>query len=392
MRGNLEFTGKNYSESMELHEFFMQAPIPLAILSGPEHLFTLANEAFENFVGRSVIGKTILDIYNYEEAHHLIPQIDYVFRTGTSVSENELFFPIKDVIGNIQKHWINVHYYPFYGNNGKITGVLTFINDVTEIVNAKKIIEKSELHFREMSVTLEKERDLKEVFISTLSHDIRTPLTVAKMSAELIAKKIVDNPLIYKMAFCISSSIDRADRMIQNLLDASFIKAGEKLQLYIAQCSMNSIVASVVEDLSIVHNDRFFIRSLEEVDGFWDENGIRRVLENLLLNAVKYGKVNTIITIEIIKTHESVIVNIHNEGMPIEPDDIKTLFNRFKRLNSAIKSDQKGWGLGLTLVKGIIEAHGGSVQVKSLSGEGTTFSINLPIDTKKFLKQGVVNE
>lgn len=373
---------------MELHEFFMQVPMPLVIMNGPKHLFTLTNKAYEKLIGKRVIGQTVEQSFTTEEVRDFIPLLDEVYNSGIPFFGKELFFPLKNLKGVSEDNWINVEYYPFFGNSGKITGVLGFITDVTEVVKSRLLMEKSELYYRQLAIDLEKESELREVFVSTLSHDLRTPLTIAKLSSSTLAKNLIDIPALNKIALRISHSMDRADEMIQDLLDASFIKAGEKLPLKVAPCCMNTLITTVIEELSSIHENRFQVNFSKEVYGIWDSNGIRRVLENLLLNAVKYGKENGVVTIQLGVVDQQVCVTVHNEGLHIAPAELKTLFDRFKRLKNAQIGHQKGWGLGLTLVKGIIEAHGGIVKVRSLSGEGTTFVVELPLDSSEFSELG----
>lgn len=372
---------------MELHEFFMQVPTPLVIMSGPAHVFTLANIAYEKLIGKPILGKSVKEAFTTEEVGSFIPLLDEVYQTGIPYKGNELLFPMKNQSGVAVDMWVNIEYYPFFGKSGKITGVLGFINDVTEVVKARKIIEKSEQFFRQTVLDLEKESQFKEIFVSTLSHDLRTPLTVAKLSAQSLARKLEDQPQFCKMAQRISVNMDRADRLIQDLLDASLIKAGEILPLRITPCSMNTLILSVIEELSSIHKDRFEVNFRANVDGLWDSLGIRRVLENLLLNGIKYGQENRPVSICMSMSGEYVNVSVHNEGTHIIPEELVTLFDRFNRTSIAKSSHQKGWGLGLTLVKGIIEAHGGNVNVVSLEGEGTTFTLQLPLDSNKFCNQ-----
>jgi signal transduction histidine kinase len=102
------------------------------------------------------------------------------------------------------------------------------------------------------------------------------------------------------------------------------------------------------------------------------------VIENLAGNAVKYGAKDTPITLSLKHLGAHVELRVHNFGGELSPDDQKGLFDLFQRTRTAIASGQKGWGIGLTLVKGIVEAHGGRVSVKSGPGLGTAFIVSLP--------------
>jgi signal transduction histidine kinase len=222
---------------------------------------------------------------------------------------------------------------------------------------------------------LEEERNLRENFVSTLSHDLRTPLTAAKTSAPLVGR-IVD-------------SIDRADQMIQDLLDANLIRAGGKLPIHLESVNLNRLVQEVCEELSSVHGNRYQVEFNQEIQGQWDGIGVRRILENCMKNAQKYGSPDAKIIIRL--SHdlkkEQVTISIHNLGNPIPPDDQKALFAPFHRTTQALNSGKKGWGLGLTLVRGMTEAHGGKVSVHSSQVDGTTFTILLPLDSSLFLSK-----
>src|SRR5690606_18799216 len=116
-----------------------------------------------------------------------------------------------------------------------------------------------------------------------------------------------------------------------------------------------------------------------EIHGHWCEHSLRRIVENLCGNAVKYGDPHHAIIIILKKDHSQVSLEIHNEGPPISPQDQAHLFQAFQRFESSVKGGAKGWGLGLVLVKGLVESHGGKIQVQSLPNKGTTFTVILPL-------------
>ena len=232
---------------------------------------------------------------------------------------------------------------------------------------------------------LEAERGLRESFVSILTHDLRNPLGAAKLSAGLILDKSVNPDVCQKMARQITSSIDRVDHMIENLLDANRIRAGERLPLEIEEFDLRCMLKSTLDELSIVHGDRIFLTEFQEVRGYWSRDGIRRAIENLISNAVKYGYPDRPITVSLKQTPQTVIIAVHNEGSPIPPEELANLFQQFRRTKSAHASGIRGWGLGLTLVRGVVEAHGGTVKVES--APGTTFTLELPRDARPFYEK-----
>ncbi|MBD2261060.1 HAMP domain-containing histidine kinase [Pseudanabaena sp. FACHB-2040] len=166
--------------------------------------------------------------------------------------------------------------------------------------------------------------------------------------------------------------------MIQNLLDASRLRAGQSLKLEFEECSLDSLVRDVVEDLSFAYGDenRFVVVSQTDVRSMCSRKEIMRVIENLAINAVKYGASGTPITFTLQQAESQISLTVHNEGNPIAPDTQSILFQQFCRMVSA--EEQTGWGLGLFLAKSIVEAHQGTIEVESAKGRGTSFIVKLP--------------
>ncbi|MBY0414469.1 MAG: PAS domain-containing sensor histidine kinase, partial [Bdellovibrionales bacterium] len=229
---------------------------------------------------------------------------------------------------------------------------------------------------------LELERDVRERVIGALTHDLRTPLAAAKISAQLLTRKVPSEEMLHRVANRISYSVDRADRMIQDILDASHMKAGEKVALDINKHDLKELMSSTAEDLQYIHGERIVFNPSEEFHGYWDAIALKRIVENLINNAVKYGKELTPVTLHLKRLKDSIVISVHNEGTPILDQDQKAIFEPYQRTNSAKKGIQKGWGLGLTLVKGFAEAHGGKAIVRSSLQHGTTFSIIIPQDSR----------
>ncbi len=225
---------------------------------------------------------------------------------------------------------------------------------------------------------LENERELREAFVSLLTHDLRTPLSVILGSAQFILRKPDDPISIHKFAEKIVTHVNRVGLMITNLLDANRIHSGEKLPLKLEAVNLCHLIEETVTELVTIHGDRFVIKCEVSVDIFCDPNGIRRIIENLCNNAIKYGSPNLPVTLGVSEQAEKIQISVHNFGEEISIEDQKSLFQQFRRSQSALGGNHKGWGIGLTLVRGVTEAHGGSVAVESKPGSGTVFTITLP--------------
>jgi signal transduction histidine kinase len=219
-------------------------------------------------------------------------------------------------------------------------------------------------------------RDIQELFMVTLTHDLRNPINVVKMGTQLTLRRLERGDTHTDVAARMLNAINRLDSMIQNLLDASRLRAGQSLKMEFEECNFEMLVQEVVEDLSFAYGERFVIVSDSDIRAYCSRKEIRRVIENLAINAVKYGAPSTPITLTLQQTETQISLTIHNEGEPIALDAQSILFQQFRRTISA--EEQTGWGLGLFLAKNITEAHQGTLAVESAEGKGTSFIINLP--------------
>ena len=174
----------------------------------------------------------------------------------------------------------------------------------------------------------------------------------------------------------IDRSITHADRMIQDLLDASHIKSGKLIPIQVVDCDPSKVAREVIEELALIHGNRFELETIN-INISADPVGLRRIIENLVGNAVKYGNSNTPIRISLVDQEGRLELSIENSGNPISEEDQRTIFEPFHRADSAIQGTQKGWGIGLSLVRGIAQAHGGDVNVSS-SADRTRFTVSLP--------------
>lgn len=227
---------------------------------------------------------------------------------------------------------------------------------------------------------LEQERELRERFISSLTHDLRTPLTAAKINAQLLSRQVSEPERAKVLGSRVVQSLDRADRMIRDLLDAHRISANKKLPLSLEAADLAELAKKCLEEAALVFGPRFLFRGeAENVHGYWDVAYLRRLLENLLSNAAKYGRPGSQITLSILPCGRSEVkLLVHNLGEPMK--NVKDAFQLFHRMENA--RDTPGWGIGLTLVKGVAESHGGFVSVESSREAGTTFCITLPLDAR----------
>ncbi|MBC7712206.1 MAG: sensor histidine kinase [Rhizobacter sp.] len=230
--------------------------------------------------------------------------------------------------------------------------------------------------------------EIRENVVAHMTHDMRTPLTAAKLSLDIILKRL-EKPQseetiegIKNIVHRIKKNINYSDELIQVILDEKYIKSytqntGDRFQ----EAELFSIVESALEGLSEVISKQINV-SGERVNGFWDKKALRRVVENLISNALKYGFEDTPVDVKVFSVLGRAMVSVHNKGNPIPVEDRELLFNNFKRTEAAISGNKEGWGLGLALCREVTEDHAGSLGIESSLEDGTTFTIDIPVDPR----------
>lgn len=228
---------------------------------------------------------------------------------------------------------------------------------------------------------VEVQEELRSLFTAALSHDFRGPLQTAINFIELLRRPVGDSERD-KFAGRASDNLKRVDHMIVDLLDVSRTISGRRMSLELKECSVETLVRDVVDDVAARVGDRLRVDIAQPISAYLNEEKIRRALHNLVENALKYGRPDTHITTRAVESHGRLMLSVHNFGEPIPPAEQLTLFEPYRRARSADRSGKAGWGLGLALVQSIAQAHGGSVTVESTAEDGTTFTIDVLIDAR----------
>jgi signal transduction histidine kinase len=232
------------------------------------------------------------------------------------------------------------------------------------------------------SAFIEVQARFRDLFTAALSHDFRGPLQNAINYLELIRRDADPGQRGHFAARAVTN-LRRVDQMIGVLLDVTRSNAGARLPIRLEACEAGRVVREVVDDLSMRSGDRFVLDVETPIEGYWDCDRLKQAVENLLTNAVKYGKPGTPITTRVSEQNERLFISVHNEGDPIPEVEQPVLFLPFRRAAAAETSQKDGWGLGLVLVQAIAEAHGGSVAVDSTAENGTTFTIDIFVDARE---------
>ncbi|MDB4969029.1 MAG: Sensor protein [Myxococcales bacterium] len=261
--------------------------------------------------------------------------------------------------------------------------ILLTIEDITTRKRADD--ERAELLRRTQAAKQDAERAnlAKDEFLAMLSHELRTPLSTLLMQSQLLRRGAVDIVKIHR----ISDTIERATRLqvqlIDDLLDVSRIVTG-KLQIELEEVDLASVIQSALENVSalaLAKGVRFTVEiepAMAKLSG--DPVRLLQVVSNLLTNAVKFSQKDGRVLVSLTTIDGRAALRISDEGRGIEPGFLPHIFDRFTQQDSSTTRLFGGLGLGLAIVRHIVDRHGGSVRAESPGpGKGATFSVTLPL-------------
>lgn len=232
-------------------------------------------------------------------------------------------------------------------------------------------------------------RDSQNVFLAILGHDVRNPLGAISMGTQLILQDTTLPPRHLKVAAQVLRSTQRVTDIVADLLDYSTSHLGGGIPVSPAAYDLSLETRSVVQEMQLFHPERAFKVSIQEgIRVVWDRARISQALSNLLANAVQHGSASSPVWLSISVKNSDVLMVIQNEGAIISTSKLRAMFNPGKSF--AIKSNSErsashteNLGLGLYITNEIVLAHDGKIWVTSTEREGTTLTVQIPLEGKK---------
>ena len=358
-------------ERSRLAYLFERAPAYIVTVRGPEHVFELANPAYLQLVGRrDIIGKTVREVMPELEGQGYFKLLDEVYRTGEPFVGREIPALIqREPGGPPEERFFDFVYQPIFEADGSVSGIFAHGVDITEQVRARREAEEA--------------NQIKDEFLATLSHELRTPLTaIIGWSAMLRGNKF-DEAATANALETIERNAKAQARIVEDLMDVSRIITG-KLRLDVQAVELASVVAAAVDavrpaaDAKGIRLQALLDPQAGPVSG--DPARLQQVVWNLLTNAVKFtpkgGRVQ--VRLERVNSHVEVTVSDTGQGIPAE--FLPHVFDRFRQADQTYTRAHGGLGLGLSIVRQLVELHGGTVQAESGGvGQGATFVLQLPV-------------
>jgi PAS domain S-box-containing protein len=291
-------------------------------------------------------------------------------RTGQS--ERGQVIGIRQLDGEIS--WLSFSSHLLVRADGSRAGVVTSFRDITALRDRET---ESTLRYEEVSNTVR----LHDAFLATAAHELRTPLTALRLQVQNLLHRVgrgaglTVEVLTTKLQAAVRQT-ERLNALIDLLLDVSRMTVG-RIELKRASVDL----AELARDLLARNADELtaggieVLLDAEPVTGDWDVARLEQVVGNLLSNALKYGNRKPV-HIKVRREGAFALLAVTDTGLGVPASEHRRIFERFERAHSGTQS---GLGLGLWVVREIVDAHGGSIQLASVPSEGSTFTVRLPL-------------
>ena len=313
---------------------------------------------YNPLVPLNMIGKTQEDVLPPDEAAQLTAIKRRVLEDGEGV-DTEIDFSY----GGERRHFRET-IEPLRSDMGKIVGVIGAANDITAQQSTRQQLTE-ELHFREQMMGI-------------LGHDLRNPLGTVLMATDMLVRDQTISTAARNHLVRVRRAAGRMQEMIDTLLDFTRARFMGRVPVSRVPADLGEVSRGAIEEMRIAWPDNAIDLEVHgDAHGEWDPARMSQTISNLVTNAISYGTSGSAVHVSIDADGDDVDLKVHNDGPPIAPDEIVALFEPFRR---GVPSDRspRGLGLGLYIVKQIVQAHEGSIGVESTDAAGTTFTLHLP--------------
>ena len=361
--------------SAYLHSIVMQAPVPLALLRGPQHILELTNAAMAEAWGRAAnesVGRPVFEIIPEARAEFQ-SLLDAVFATGKPRVAMELPFRTERATDGTTTltRYANVLYAPLRDVKGQIDGVIVIAVDITDQIRSRHEMDR-------LRAQAEAANRAKDEFLAILGHELRNPLSPILTALQVMRLRGASG----RELDVIERQVDHLTQLVDDLLDVSRAVRG-KIELHRRDIELADVVAEALEVTSPLLEQR---RHPVDVDVprhdlcvNVDPSRMVQAISNLLSNAATYSEPGSRITIRAVRTDGNVRLSVRDSGVGIAPELIGRVFDLFVQQPQTIERAHGGLGLGLPIVRSLVELHGGAVSAASEGvGHGSEFTIELP--------------
>jgi len=354
--------------AQQLATIFEQAPVTMAILRGPEHVFEIANPPYCKIVGdRDLIGRTVAQALPEVVPQGFVELLDRVFRTGEPFVGHAVPIKLQRVEGGpLEELVFDLIYQPLRDAAGQVTGIAGIGHDVTALAMARRDAETA--------------NRAKDEFLAMLGHELRNPLAPIMTALELMRLR-ADLGADRERAV-IERQVRHLVGLVDDLLDVSRITRG-KVELRAEPVEIADVVARSIELVSPLLEEHRHLLAVDVAPGLvvhGDPARLAQVVSNLLTNAAKYTPAGGRIAVTAVRDADRVVLKVIDNGIGIEPTVLRAIFEPFAQERQSTDRARGGLGLGLAIVDNLVKLHGGSVIARSEGrGRGSELTVWLPL-------------
>lgn len=355
----------------QLSGLFEQTPSFMAVLRGPEHIFEIANAAFYKLIGyREIIGKNMQEAIPEAIGQGFLTLLDGVYKTGKTYTGTGVPLSLQRTgKDSLEQRYVDFVYQPLWDNDRQLVGIFVEGHDVTEHKKAEELLQSANKR--------------KDEFLATLAHELRNPLAPIRHAAMIGGSGNATESELKWAHEVIERQARHMGLLLDDLLDISRFNTG-KLELRKERFAVNQALMAVVKTVKPLFEARGHKLSIDvpEPTPYIDADPVRieQIFSNLLTNAAKYTDRGGTIKVQACVQNNSVVVRVVDNGIGISAELLPHLFELFSQDHAVIERSEGGLGIGLSLVRGLVRMHGGTIEARSEGkGRGSEFIVRLPL-------------
>ncbi|HYG62518.1 MAG TPA: PAS domain-containing protein [Thermoanaerobaculia bacterium] len=357
----------------DLLQAVLDSTSDIVFVKDTEGRYLLVNHALTEMAEKpaeEILGKPDGDLFPGESPERL-RQVGEDDRRAMALPEGELLrFEEEVVTPRGRRHCLTTKA-AYHGADGRVLGVIGIVRDITE----RKLVED----------TLREADRRKDEFLAMLAHELRNPLAPIRNSVEILRLLGGEQPLMKQARDTIDRQVTHMSRLLDDLLDVSRVARG-KIRLHQERCDLARIVWQTAEDYrGTLEAGGLHIGLRMPAGPLWvtgDPVRLAQVVSNVLHNSGKFTEPGGAVTVTLEEAPDGVAdLRIRDTGIGMEPEMVARAFDTFSQADSGLDRSRGGLGLGLALVKGLVELHGGTAAASSPGpGQGTEIAIRLPLE------------
>jgi PAS domain S-box-containing protein len=362
-----------------LYSLFMQAPTLIAVLRGPNHIIELANPPMREVWGHTedeLRDRPLFDVMPELQEQVVKPQLDEVYRTGVPYLGRETPSRFDRGNGVVDTVYFNFFYSPFKNVHDEIEGIFVIASDVTDQVRARQQVDQ----LREQADAANRAKD---EFLATLSHELRTPLNAIVGWTRMLLDRTMDERSTRRALDIIDRNAHLQVQLVADILDVSSIISGG-LRLDVRPVDLGSVLEAALDavrpaaDAKKIRIRTSLAASAQPIEG--DPQRLQQIVWNLLTNAIKFTQSGGSIDVDLLDAGDTgVSLRVQDDGAGIDPAFLPHVFERFRQADGSGSRQTGGLGLGLAIVRELVDLHGGTIRAESQGlGKGSTFTVELP--------------